>query len=286
MSYPCPRILADDLIRSATLSATPSLTLGANYLKSQARSEVARSSSAADQTITGNFAAASSVSCAVLWRHNLTAAGTWRLELFSATNQGGTTLYDSTATDAFTADPLESLISAYDPLGAEMGEFQQPAQHSVLWFSAVTAASFRLTLSDSANPDGYLQASRLMMGAYWEPSQGANYGHQLQWIDDTPQVRTEGGTIRNPRPRGPYRQMSFDFSQLTGADANALARLVARVGKRAEVFVSLYPTWGEQDNTYLNTEYLHAFIGKLSGQHSATRRTWSMWSDLLVFQEI
>jgi hypothetical protein len=283
--WPAWRILADDLILAATLSASPSLesTLPVGNLRTLERSEVARSTSASDQVISGNFAASSPVSCCVLWRHNLTTAATWRLELFNAINQGGTKVYDSTAVAAFFADPLEALLADY---GADLGEWEQPAQAAVLYFQEVTARSFRLTLSDSANPAGYLQASRLMIGAYWEPSIGADYGHEFQWVDPSVQARAASGVLRTPIVRGPVRQLSFDCSQLSMADSAALTRIIGRIGLRAGVWISLYPGWTALDSQYADIEYLHGFVAKLGGPHAAARRTWSTWSDRLQFVEV
>lgn len=281
------RILADDLIRAATLAASPALDLGVNYLKTQERAEVARTADTTNQVITGDFAASSAVDCAVLWRHNLTTAATWRVELFSAISLGGTKVYDSTAVDALPVEPLAALGVGYDPLGgAGIGEFQELARHSVLYFGQVTARSFRLTLSDASNPDGYMQASRLMMGACWEPSQGADYGAELQWIDDSPQVRSAAGTSRTPVIYAPYRQIALTCSELARADADALLRIVARVGKRAEFWISLYPGWGADDAQYADAEYLHGIVGKLAGPHSATHRQFNLWADRLQVQEI
>ena len=282
------RILIDDLIVGATLNASPALeaTLPPGNLRTIARSEVARSTSTADQAVTGNFAALSACSCCVLWRHNLSAAATWRLELFSAVGQGGATVHDSGAVPAMTAAPLEPLLWGYDPLGgAALGEWQQPARHSALYFDAVNARSFRLTLADPANPDGYLQASRLLIGAYWEPSIGADYGAELQFIDDSTQARSAAGTLRTPVGRAPVRQLSVEFSALTLADSAALARIVGRCGRRAEVWVSLYPGWAALDPAYADAEYLHGFVGKLVAPHAAVRRGFATHSDRLVVQE-
>lgn len=283
---PAFRILANDLIRRATfLTATPLLAdgMGADNLRTLPRAEVARTTGTG-QVLSGNFAAASSCSMCVLWRHNLSSAATWRLELFSSAGLGGTKVYDSGDQVALMAAPLEapSLTG-----GAVLGEFQQPAQHSVLYFEPVVARSFKLTLSDSTNGAGYLQASRLMMGAFWEPGRGsADYGAELQWIDDSTQQRSASGSLRTPNPRGSYRQLTMDCSEMDLADAGALARIVGQVGKRAEIWISLYPGWGALDGAYLDAEYLHGMVGKIVGPHGAARRGWNHWVDRLQVQEV
>lgn len=97
--FPNIRLLADDLVRlpATTLGASPALAsgLGADHLRTSVRSEVARSTSTVAQSLTGDFGAAKPVNCVVLWRHNLTADSTWRVELFDGAGQTGTTLYDS-----------------------------------------------------------------------------------------------------------------------------------------------------------------------------------------------
>lgn len=278
------RILYDDKIQGATLSASPALasTLPVDNLKTLARSEVARSTSTASQDILGNLAASASCTCFVLWRHNLTADATIRLRLYSAADQGGTELYDSTAVPALMADPFGALLGS----GDGMGEWQQMAQASVLYFLPVSALSFKLTIADASNPDGYFQASRLMLGAYWEPSQGADYGPEFQWIDDSVQARSAAGTLRTPVPRGPVRQVTLSLSSLSRADATALAAIAGRVGRRREMWFSLYPGWAADDAGAAALEYQHGFVAKLVGPHGSSHRLPMTWGDRLQIQEV
>lgn len=274
------RILADDLILAATLGASPALvsTLPAAHLKTTDRAAVARSTSTASQTLTGNFTATGAVSCVVLWRHNLTDAATWKVELFTAVNQGGTKVYDSGDVDALTAPAIGYWVAASPGVALE------PAQYSVLYFGSVNARSFRITLDDAANPDGYVQACRLMMGAYWEPSQNPDRGPELQWLDASSQWRSGGGTLRTD-PRCQYRQLTLDFSVLSLADMADLQYLIARVGLRSEVWVSVLPGWGALDSSYLRAEVLQSFVGKLAAPNSSRERTFARYSDRLVIQE-
>lgn len=282
------RILYDDKILGATLSASPVLeaTLPVENLKTLARSDVARSTSTASQDILGNFAASSSCSCFVLWRHNLTADATIRLRLYSAADQGGSLLYDSMAVPAMLADPFGALMGGYDPLGgAAMGDWQEMPRASALYFSPVEALSFKLTISDASNPDGYTQASRMMLGACLEPSQGADYGPELQWVDDSVQARSAAGTLRTPVQRGPVRQLTLNLSNLGLADAGTFAAIAGRLGRRGEMWVSLYPGWSV-DSAYADLEYLHGFVCKFVGPHGSSHRLPVTWGDRLQVQEV
>lgn len=248
------RLVAVNQVDAATLGASPALaaSLPVTNLQDTRRAKVARTTSTANQTITGNFAATAVCSAAALWRHNLTSAGTWRIELYSADNQAGTKVYDSGDTLAYTAKCLGDLDWGTDPLGASVFTGWSFI-YSVLWFSPVPAKSFRLTLKDASNPAGYMEASRLVIGVHLSPAANMEYGMELGWRDDSRQVRMDGGSLHVESVEV-YRTAAFELGWLADTERAKWLEIARKTGKRGEVLLSLYPSVGgakERDHTFL-----------------------------------
>lgn len=274
------RVIFEDLIDAATLGASPALvsTLDETNLQSSKRARVARTTSTANQAITGDFAASSIVSAAVLWRHNLSEDATWRLRLYSAASQSGTVVYDSGTIDAITKKTYGDLIYGVDPYGASVFESGPDLKFSVFWFDAVFALSFQLDLSDSGNSDGYMEADRLHMGYHFEPSVNASYGLQIQWMDDSTQTRTEGNSVHSD-PLEPYRRLVFDLRYLSDSERTKFLENTRKAGKRKDVFVSVYPMQGGEQ------ERDHSFIGRLVETPGLTHSWFDNHQTRVVIEE-
>jgi hypothetical protein len=274
------RIVETNVADQATLTASPALaaSLPVTHLQDRRRAYVARTTSTASQTILGTWPALRWLSAAALCRHNLSPTATWRLELFDGVNQTGTTVYDSGAVAAVGTIPLGELDWGASPFGAtwRLGH-SQPLQ-SVLWFTPVEARSLRITLADASNPDGYMQASRLVMGTYWELENNVDYGAALAWVDNSELSRTAGGTLRN-NPVEMYRELTLPFSWLTQADRGRMVDLLRRSGRSGEILVSMYAAEGGK------LERDHTLLGRLVGGHQSAARTFLHYSDRLIVQE-
>lgn len=234
------RIIYPNDSDEATLTASPSLvaTLPVENLQDVARARVARSTSTAAQDFKGTWSTSRLLSAAALVRHNLTSAGTWRLRLYS--DAAWTTLvYDSGAVVACPPKALGDLEWGIDPLGASLFTNWALA-FSSMWFAPVAAKSFTLTLTDAANPAGYLEASRLFVGRYLQPTYNMAWGFKLSWVEASSQERTEGGTLRSDGQE-PYRRMSFKLADLTASDRPKFQEWSRRNGLRTDAFVSAFP---------------------------------------------
>lgn len=242
---PNVRLIFPNAADEAALTCSPAevAALPVANLQEQSRGHVWRSTGIAAQRILGDFSGYQSISAVALVRHNLTASATYRLRLYDQTGQTGTLLYDSGAV-IVAGDMLEwgAFEWGVDPWGA--GSLQDwPVPYFVAWFPAVNALSFDLELDDTANPDGFLQAARLVMGAYFEPTYNLSAGMEVSWRETSKQSRTEGGTLRTDE-RDPYRRFSFSLEHLSPAERTTLLDRLRRVGLRNDLFLSCYPESG------------------------------------------
>lgn len=237
------RIITPNDGDTATLSDSPALaaTLPVTNLQDVSRARVARTTSTASQDLKGTWSSSKVISACALMRHNLTSGAGWTLRLYS--DAAWTTLvYNSGAISALPPKTLGDLDWGVDPLGATVFTNWDQA-YSVMWFDAVKARSFTLTITDASNPDGYFQASRLFIGRYLEAVANFDYGNDMGWAEDTTQERTDGGTLRSDGIE-PYRRMSFDLSWLDMTDRPKFQEWARRDGKRNDVFISMYPEQG------------------------------------------
>lgn len=274
------RIISANISDLATLSSSDfAATLPVTNLQVEGRGRVARTTNATgNKVINGNFAAVSITSACVLYNHNLTSQATIRLQLWDADNQTGNLVYD---TGTFVALP---------PLG--WGDFQWglvPWGANVftgwgrsftdIWFPAVGAKSFRITLADAINPDGYLQVKRLLIGPYFEPAVNMEYGMNLSWQDNSDQVRTQGGSLRTDN-RVLYRKLTGKLPAILSAERATWMNILRTIGKRSETFFSIYPEVGgalERD---------HAVLGKFTDMPDLLTDTPSSYSSTITFEEV
>lgn len=259
------RFLLRNLADTATITSSDfAASLPVTNLQVEGRGKVARTSNATGtKTVNGNLAAASTVSCAVLYRHNLRYNGTWRLQLYSAANQT-TQVYDSTATNAYSS----GLFDGWD------------AAFSVMYFTPVSSVlSFRVELADGSHPSGYLEAKRLLLGAYFEPGVNVEYGLRAWWDEDSLQRRTLGGSIRTDA-RTTFRRMAGALPRLTDAERITFADGVRYAGRRREVFISAFPGAGGEK------ERDHAMLAKFSRAPDMTHSEYSSQRSAFEAEEV
>jgi hypothetical protein len=274
------RILVENKIDSVTLSDSPTMvsTLSVENLQNSLRAKVARTTGIADQSILGDWSAPVSISGAAIWRTNLSDEGTWRLRLYDGAGQTGSVVYDSGVIDAAEKITLGDLNWGIDPLGATVyTEWDKIS--ATLWFEAVSALSFELTLSDAGNSDGYMEVSGLYMGVAASPTFNAVNGLALKWQDDTKQERTDGGSLRSDAVE-PYRVIQFNLDTLVESERAIFIEMMRSTGLRKDIFVSCFPgAGGKQERDY-------SFACKLSGQSSSTYATFNIYKQNFVMQEI
>lgn len=261
------RFLLKNLADTATLTSSDfAAGLPVTNLQAEGRGRVARTSNATGtKTINGNLAAASTISCAVLYRHNLRYNGTWRLQLYSAANQA-TQVYDSAATNAFSS-------GLFDNWGAGTA-------FSVMYFTPVASVlSFRVELADGSHPSGYLEAKRLLLGAYFEPGVNWEYGARCYWDESSIQRRTQGGSIRTD-DRVAFRRLEGALPRITDAERITLSDGVLHCGRRKEVFASAFPGVGAEK------ERDHALLGKFTRLPDVTHSEYSSHRATFAIEEV
>jgi hypothetical protein len=232
---------ADDAVLTASPAMVAALPVG--NLQVATRASMARSVGLpAPQYVRGNFNEVKQITSMALARHNLTAAATIRLKLWNDLNQTGALNYDSGVVALGNPLGWGDFPWGLAPWGGDAFSDWQTAFVS-LWFVSAVALSFELQWSDSANPAGYMECSRLFLGAYWSPAANMSYGHSMMWDENSTQERTEGGTLRTDGD-DPFRRWEIDLGWLTQGERAQLTEIARRAGKREDFFFSAFPTEG------------------------------------------
>lgn len=273
------RLIYDNAADRAVLAASPAMvsTLPVANLQDPSRSKPSRSTGTAPQVVTGDWGGYELVSGMAITRHNLTAAAEYRLELFGGIGQSGALLFDSGEQVAIAAYGWGEFGWGAAGWGGSVFD-AWPERFSNLYFTAVLARSFRLTIADADNPDGYLQLGRLFIGPHFEPVENMSYGVDCRWIEDSRQTRTDGSTLRTD-PQGAYRKWSFALDALTAGDRAELSEIMRKQGRRKDMFINCYPGGGgvlERD---------HAGAVKLVNSPGLPHDRYAEWRTALEFEE-
>ena len=244
------RILATNATDSATLTATPAAvaTLPVTNLQNSYREQVCRWSELDAQQIAATWTSGQPINCVALYRTNFAAGATWRVRLYSD-SIFATTIYDSGVVDAASAVTLDGLAWGVDPLGKTLYTDWDYGV-SVLWFDGVVAQSMTIDIADPSNATGYPQASRLFAGAYFECSVAPSLGANIAWMENTAHVRTEGGSLRTEKGAS-WRVLNVTLDLMSEVDRLQLSNILREQGMRSDMFVSVYPGIGkEQERDY------------------------------------
>lgn len=153
--------------------------------------EVARSTN--DATASTKFCvdlgAAFALRAFALVNHNLSAAAQWRILL--GTTAGGSEVYAGTLADWLSAT-FDATMAA---LGMQDTEYLRDGTPAIIVLPTVQSARYvTVEITDTSNPDNYVQVGRFFAGGGFVPSYNAT---QLRdgWIDLSTQDRSESGGL-------------------------------------------------------------------------------------------
>ena len=185
------------------------------------------------------------------YNHNLSLVGEYRLKGYSSeaerdadtAGSGTATYYDSGWLSAGTSPSIGYGTGAYATYGYggyPLEDWQRYPFIALYLSSSIVTRWWAVFLKDSGNITGYLEAGRLLLSKYFEPSVNFEWGYSLTWQDPSRQIRTRGGALRSEY-RTPYRQVEVAFSWLDDYDLDFILEIERLIGKRNEILWSAYP---------------------------------------------
>lgn len=273
------RILFGSATDAWTLASSNMVsTLPVTNLQSQYRELVARSTQCDNVLIEGFGPGPTALSMICLYRCNFTSTATWKVDIYADSSMA-TLLYTSGTLYASRPKALGELDWGVDPLGATLYT-GFGSVISTLYFPTVFPQYFRITLQDPANPDGYLQMSRLFAGPYFEPASiGPETGATLTWNETTTNDRTEGGTLRS-EPGVSYRSMSLRLGLMEARDRLKVSDGMRKMGMRGDGYISVFP--GTNDSL----ERDHQMQFKLPKINPITIQSYFRYENQLDLEEV
>ena len=193
--------------------------LDASALLRRQPGDLWRTTDTAAQVLTLDLGAAAAVDAVALLYTNLTDAAQWRVRAAaSVANLTAAPVWDSGMT------AFRNSTAPRDARGWS---------HGRLWAAApVNARHWRIDIADAANPDGYLQAGRVMGGTAWSPAITIDRDWTLSL--SLPAIEQESEAIGGQTyvaHRRLRRYLSARFSWLSEAEAAALQAVIEAVGR-------------------------------------------------------
>lgn len=230
------RNLFDDYDMLTLLVGSTASGFPLTNLADDTKNKTWRSTDLLSPKIEVTWAASQTLSAVALPFCNLIAGSTFQITLYDAAI-GGSLLLDTGAVDV---DHSYDAPIGFTSIGSASYAYGGGA--NVVAFFAPTAGVRRMEIefTSAGNPDGYIELSRVVAGAYWEPQKGASYGAAVAFIDSTTGQRTSAGELVTDRGTI-HRELTFSLASMNTSDRSDLNNLLRSVGKSQPVFVSLTP---------------------------------------------
>ena len=234
------RLCALNVADTATVTATTAnSSYPASNLQSPLRGNVLRTTGVtANREIKLTWASNQTVNFVAIARHNWTASATWRVQLYSD-DAWTTQIEDSGTVTAWDGSLLAAMATAEGAYATNL----RCLKTSAYYCSALrtTARSIKITLNDTGNADGYLEASRAFVGQYLGLTRNAAYGASIEWAEGAEQMRMDSGSLRTLSVVGPYRRWRLALNYFDAADRKLLSDLARYAGPRRDMWFDLYP---------------------------------------------
>jgi len=260
----------------ATMAAGSEVaTLPAVNLQNQQPKKVWRSASAADY-ITVTFGAPVAANMLALNGHNLSAGGVFRV-------RGADTLANTTA--APTVDT--GWQSVWPATGKPADAYWPSYLSALLWSNDALFQYWRVDIADPAASQTYVEAGRLVLGRYWQPTINFDLGGTPLGFDQVDvQTRTDYGEIfTDRRQRSGARRFAL---QISAADRREVLDGIAEIQR-------LRGLWGDVicllDPAATTDFHRHSMQGVFTAPHEHRivpqfTANGEMWTDDLQLREI
>lgn len=261
---------------SAITASTTAGTLAASNLLTDIKTEVWRSTGTT-ASVTATWGPNETVAMAAFAFSNLSATATMRVQCYTVYTDVSPA-YDSgniqccPASLGFTAPWVTAGANTFAYGGGV---------YAAVWFPAISAQKVVVTIIDSSNPSGYIEAARLIIGDYWSPDRNAESDSvQLTPFDDSKHYRSEAGSLWTDR--GPmYKKLSFDLGYMTPSDRNNMWKIMRGNGMTTSVYVSMVP---ESVDAY--DEQIYTIYGRLSNASALQYKYSHLYATKLQMEEI
>jgi hypothetical protein len=149
-----------------------------------------------------------------------------------------------------------------------------------VYIPQITAQKVTITISDPGNAATYLEIGRLIVGQYWEGKKNVDYGAKASSVDTSNNVRSDAGQLLSDVGTM-HRQLSFDMSNLTPDERQALWNILVGAGRVKPLFISVFP-----ENADTSLEQVHQMYCKRMSDFTVSNPQFQQYVTQLQFEEI
>lgn len=224
--------------------------------------------------ITANWTLPENISCVILPFTNLGQNATMRVQLGNVTVGD---VYDSGALPACPAIPIniKNFFNPTNSYGYGGGSYAS------MWLPATYSAKIlTVTLQDINSTTGYVEASRLVCGTYWEPKYNAAYGAQIAFNDLSKHFRSDAGDLLTDVGTR-YRKVNLNLEYMPNVDKNALVNILRGNGIANPLLLSVFPQNADNE---LERDFM--LYGKLSQIGAMNLPFVNVYTAPIDFEEI
>lgn len=231
-------------------------------------------------TVRVAWASPETISCVAIPFNNLTNAALIRVRTYSD-EAGSLLLSDSGWAVACPGGIRGDALWANIPQGVNSFAYGG-GSYALVWLPRASGIQHvQISLSDTTNPDGYIEFANLVVGDYWEADYNVGYGDvNVMTQETTKDERSDAGDLRIDRGVM-CRDLSLSLKVLSANDKARLWRILRGNGMSTSVFVSVVPT-----STDANEIQMHMIYGKLSKQSAIMYQTYNLYASSLDIQEV
>lgn len=276
------RVLHDNIADVATLSSSNTLaSLPYNNLLSDRKSKVARSTGLS-WSLVATFDATKFVNCVAFAFTNMTSTATMRVRGYASESATvGTTTPDFDVTAASCCPSLVDADRQDERGGLGVNSFGLGLHsYAVRWFTGGNVRKLAIDVTDSNNPSGYIEASRLIMGRYWQPEFNPDYNVQVALDDSSKSERNDAGDLLTDRGYM-YKRISMQMSQMQATDRRRFTDLARIHGVHRPVFLSIF-----HDDAEKHRDQQYMIYGKFSKASAIIAPTFDRYTFPIEIEEI
>lgn len=282
------RFDAADVSSDATFeSALPLLNLHTPILQ-----KVARTTTAAEFTLTIDLTAlaARGIGCVAIAAHNLSRTASVQI----ITKQGGTVKDDSGALSPWPylpADDLHWQTHTFSYVIVDADRKADLAPTLIYWLPEPVAGNLvEITITDTSNPDGYIEIGRVFVGEAVQPVLGEEWGDLSYGLVDYSDITTTKARAKYAYRQTPLRTATVALKHLSKSEAwGAIFAAQRRAALIGEVLIAnglpTYQTIGGKqvvDSAWFN----QAFLGNFTQLDALTNPYLGAYAQTIALEEI
>lgn len=256
------RFVFDNAAERATslISTSTAGSLFAVNMKTDIKSDIWRTGAVGSVIITVEWTTAESIDTVVLANANFTPAASVRVRAFTLSGDV-TPVVDKTvlACQGYNNDWGNS---AYAAVYITKGNYQK----------------LTIQVTDTT-PTGYMQASKLICGAYWSPEYTAEAGVQLGVTDRSKSERTDAGDLVTDRGTM-HRTLNLDLNYMPKADRDKMYTIMRKLGTFKPMFVSVTP-----EDADFGSEQIFQLYGKMTKLGGLRYEMYNQFNTQLEIEE-